>query len=123
MPVPVRTARSGVDVVRFHQDPMGGRVAVGFTSPDQLRTVLGPDQGRIVMAESCLRETVAGLGVDMVVRDPRMTARPVGRRARTREGATSDVEFDDSSDGSGDADEADGDVPRCSRHIPRNDER
>lgn len=74
--VPVRTTPSGVDTVRICKDAMGQRVAVGFTSADRLRAVFGPDQEWTVMAETCLRETIAGLGVAMVVTDPRMTARP-----------------------------------------------
>lgn len=111
--VPVRTAPSGAEVVRICKDPMGKRVAVGFTSADRLRAVFGPDQHWTVMAEACLRETIAGLGVETVVTDPRMTAPPVAPDdAGTREQPGQGGAFDD--------DVTANDMPRCIRHIPRN---
>lgn len=75
--VPVHTGPGGVEVVRFFKDPVGRRVGVAFTSVARLRNVCGTDQHWTEMAEECLRETIAGLGVETVVHDPRLTAAPV----------------------------------------------
>lgn len=79
--VPVHTTGHGTDVVRFFKDPVGHRVAVAFTSVALLRNVCGADQRWTEMAEECLRECIAGLGVGTIVRDPRLSAAPVQNAA------------------------------------------
>ncbi|WTW99749.1 hypothetical protein OG216_43215 [Streptomycetaceae bacterium NBC_01309] len=85
--VPVHTTGHGTDVVRFFKDPVGHRVAVAFTSVALLRNVCGADQRWTEMAEECLRETIAGLGVETIVRDPRLSAAPVQNAAPARHDA------------------------------------
>ncbi|MDI2124551.1 SAV_915 family protein [Yinghuangia seranimata] len=80
--VPVRASAAGAEAVRLFRDPLGRRVAVTFTSVAQLRNVCGPGQRWVRMAEACLRETLEGLGVAAVVRDPGMVAAPVAGERR-----------------------------------------
>ncbi|MCF2527716.1 SAV_915 family protein [Yinghuangia soli] len=124
--VPVRSTPSGIEVLRLFKDALGTRVGVGFTSAAQLRAVLGSGQEWTVMAETCLRETLAGLGVDVVVRDPRLSAAPVaGSAVGVPEPEADAVPGPDADavpepDADADADDA-ADLPACMRHIPRND--
>ncbi|NUP32945.1 MAG: hypothetical protein HOU01_14655 [Streptomycetaceae bacterium] len=79
--VPVGTTASGTGTLRLFRDPLGRRVAVGFTSIARLRGACGPDQQWVRLAETCLRETLAGLGVAAVLHDPRLVAASPTRTA------------------------------------------
>ncbi|MFJ9844467.1 SAV_915 family protein [Kitasatospora sp. NPDC101155] len=55
----------------------GRRCAVGFSSPEALTALLGPDQAHTEIGEPALRDLTAPLGVDTLVLDPRLVAPPV----------------------------------------------
>ncbi|MFF3068079.1 SAV_915 family protein [Kitasatospora sp. NPDC057904] len=55
----------------------GRRCAVGFSTPEALTALLGPDQAHTELGEAALRELTAPLGVDALVLDPRLVAPPV----------------------------------------------
>lgn len=72
--VPVRLGSAGGQQLRFSRTPLGVRTAVGFTSPERLCAVLGPDQSWIRLAEPALRSLAAPLGVTTVTVDPQLAA-------------------------------------------------
>ncbi|MFJ6718046.1 MULTISPECIES: SAV_915 family protein [unclassified Streptomyces] len=67
--VPVRPGPAGY-AARVFRTPLGGRTAVGFTTPDRLSAALGPDQRWTRLAEPALRALVRPLGVTTVTVDP-----------------------------------------------------
>lgn len=67
--VPVRPGPAGCSA-RVFRTPLGGRTAVGFTTPDRLSAALGPDQRWTRLAEPALRALVRPLGVTTVTVDP-----------------------------------------------------
>jgi hypothetical protein len=75
--VPVRQG-DGCIVPRFFRTAPGGRTAVGFTTCEQLLTVLGADQAWTRLSEPALRSMAAPLGVRELTVDPSLTA-PVSR--------------------------------------------
>lgn len=68
--VPVRLGSAGGHQLRFLRDEFGARTAVGFTSQDRLKAVLGRDQSWIRLAEPALRALSAPLGVTRMTVDP-----------------------------------------------------
>ncbi|PKV88675.1 SAV_915 family protein [Streptomyces sp. TLI_146] len=72
--VPVRLGSAGGQQLRFSRTPLGVRTAVGFTSPERLCAVLGPDQSWIRLAEPALRLLAEPLGVTTVTVDPQLAA-------------------------------------------------
>jgi hypothetical protein len=80
--VPVTTTGTGsTTALRLFRLRDGRRCAVGFSSPEALATLLGPDQAYTELAEHALRGLTAPLGVDTLVLDPRLVAPPVGSPA------------------------------------------
>ncbi|MFI6157207.1 SAV_915 family protein [Kitasatospora sp. NPDC051170] len=76
--VPVTTsAHGGTTALRLFRLRDGRRCAVGFSSPEALAALLGPEQAHTELAEPALRSLVAPLGVDALVLDPRLVAAPV----------------------------------------------
>ncbi|MQS15474.1 hypothetical protein F7Q99_25190 [Streptomyces kaniharaensis] len=80
--VPVTVNRSvrgsgSTDALRLFRLRDGRRCAVGFTTPEALTALLGPDQAYVELGEPALRELTAPLGVDALVLDPRLVAPPV----------------------------------------------
>ncbi|WP_370415573.1 SAV_915 family protein [Streptomyces fradiae] len=73
--VPVRPAAHGC-AARLFRTPLGARTAVAFTTPERLRSVLGPDQAWTALAEPALRALVRPLGVAELTVDPALTAAP-----------------------------------------------
>ncbi|MGW7098156.1 SAV_915 family protein [Streptomyces sp. NPDC054838] len=69
--VPVRPGLAG-HAARTFRTPLGGRTAVGFTTPDRLAATLGPDQPWIRLAEPALRALVRPLGITTVTVDPQL---------------------------------------------------
>ncbi|GAA0602469.1 SAV_915 family protein [Streptomyces crystallinus] len=84
--VPVRLGSAGGQQLCFSRTPLGVRTAVGFTSPERLCAVLGPDQSWIRLAEPALRSLAAPLGVTTVTVDPQLAA-PAAAAVRTGPGA------------------------------------
>lgn len=68
---------AGATVLRLFRLRDGRRCAVGFSSPEALAALLGPEQAHTELAEPALRSLVAPLGVDALVLDPRLVAAPV----------------------------------------------
>ncbi|GAB3274046.1 hypothetical protein GCM10027456_63690 [Kineosporia babensis] len=64
-------------MVRLMQTAVGRRTAVAFTTPEQLASVLGPEQLAVRLSLSALRAMLTPLGLAEVVVDPQLTARPV----------------------------------------------
>ncbi|MFD9562600.1 SAV_915 family protein [Streptomyces sp. NPDC059994] len=95
--VPVRLGSAGGQQLRFSRTPLGVRTAVGFTSPERLCAVLGPDQSWIRLAEPALRSLAAPLGVTTVTVDPQLSApaavraEPVGQPCARRAGRDPDM--------------------------------
>ncbi|MBO1413841.1 SAV_915 family protein [Streptomyces sp. FH025] len=76
--VPVTTTSTGsTTVLRLFRLRDGRRCAVGFSSPEALTALLGPDQAHTELGEPALRGLTAPLGVDTLVLDPRLVAPPV----------------------------------------------
>ncbi|MFJ8624785.1 SAV_915 family protein [Kitasatospora sp. NPDC093550] len=76
--VPVTTSGTGsTTALRLFRLRDGRRCAVGFSSPEALVSLLGPDQAHTELGEPALRELIAPLGVDTLVLDPRLVAPPV----------------------------------------------
>jgi hypothetical protein len=72
--VPVRSGPAGC-TPRFFRTPLGGRTAVGFTSPHRLIATLGIDQAWITLGEPALRALADPLGVRALTIDPQLAAR------------------------------------------------
>ncbi|WP_407551293.1 hypothetical protein QOM21_17830 [Streptomyces sp. Pv4-95] len=68
--VPVRPGPAGC-TARLFRTPLGGRTAVGFTSPQRLAAALGGGQPWIRLSEPALRALAEPVGVAMVTVDPR----------------------------------------------------
>ncbi|MGA5821261.1 SAV_915 family protein [Kitasatospora sp. NPDC094028] len=76
--VPVTVSGTGsTSALRLFRLRDGRRCAVGFSSPEALAALLGPDQPYTELAEPALRDLTAPLGVDTLVLDPRLVAPPV----------------------------------------------
>ncbi|MFD8789082.1 SAV_915 family protein [Kitasatospora sp. NPDC059599] len=82
--VPVTTTDTGsttgtgsTTALRLFRLRDGRRCAVGFSSPEALAALLGPDQAHTELAEPALRDLTTPLGVDALVLDPRLVAPPV----------------------------------------------
>lgn len=73
--VPVRPVGHGC-AARLFRTPLGARTAVAFTTPERLRSALGPDQAWTALAEPALRALVRPLGVAELTVDPALTAAP-----------------------------------------------
>ncbi|EGX56673.1 hypothetical protein SZN_26611 [Streptomyces zinciresistens K42] len=71
--VPVRPGPAAC-AARLFRTPLGGRTAVGFTSPGRLAATLGSEQPWIRLCESALRALAAPLGVTTVTVDPQFCA-------------------------------------------------
>ncbi|MFJ9408964.1 SAV_915 family protein [Streptomyces sp. NPDC101393] len=70
--VPVRSGPAGC-TARLFRTPLGGRTAVGFTSPQRLAAALGNGQPWVRLAEPALRALTAPVGAATVTVDPRLT--------------------------------------------------
>ncbi|MFJ3217790.1 SAV_915 family protein [Kitasatospora sp. NPDC086801] len=76
--VPVTVSSTGTTTaLRLFRLRDGRRCAVGFSSPESLAALLGPDQTFTELGEPALRALTAPLGVDTLVLDPRLVAPPV----------------------------------------------
>jgi hypothetical protein len=75
--VPVRPGPSGCSA-RFFRTPLGGRTAVGFTSPERLAATLGTGQAWISLSEPALRALAEPLGVGTLTVDPQFSAPAAG---------------------------------------------
>ncbi|MGW6918464.1 SAV_915 family protein [Kitasatospora sp. NPDC054939] len=73
--VPVRPGPLG-HAARIFRTPLGDRTAVAFTTEQRLRTLLGPAQPWIVLAEPALRALTEPLGVRLLTVDPHLAAAP-----------------------------------------------
>ncbi|MEU4097318.1 SAV_915 family protein [Streptomyces sp. NPDC026673] len=71
--VPVRSGPAGC-VARMFRTPLGGRTAVGFTTPERLAETLGADQRWITLSEHALRALARPLGVTALTVDPQFAA-------------------------------------------------
>lgn len=74
--VPLREAACGVSL-RFFRDRDGTRCAVGFTTPDQLAQVLGPDHRYYRLTRRAVCSLAAERGVQRLIVDPGLVAAPV----------------------------------------------
>ncbi|MBD0676067.1 SAV_915 family protein [Streptomyces sp. CBMA156] len=73
--VPVSTSGTGsTTALRLFRLRDGRRCAVGFSSPEGLAALLGPDQAYTELGEPALRGLIAPLGIDTLVLDPRLVA-------------------------------------------------
>ncbi|MEU9045073.1 MULTISPECIES: SAV_915 family protein [unclassified Kitasatospora] len=80
--VPVTTSGTGsTTALRLFRLRDGRRCAVGFSSPEALAALLGPDQAHTELGEPALRGLTAPLGVTTLVLDPRLVAPPVSTPA------------------------------------------
>ncbi|MFE3770333.1 SAV_915 family protein [Streptomyces sp. NPDC059122] len=70
--VPVRPGPAGF-AARLFRTPLGGRTAVGFTSPQRLAEVLGGGQPWVRLSEPALRALAEPIGATTVTVDPRFT--------------------------------------------------
>ncbi|MFE7300408.1 SAV_915 family protein [Streptomyces sp. NPDC057579] len=70
--VPVRPGPAGF-AARLFRTPLGGRTAVGFTSPQRLAEVLGGGQPWVRLSEPALRALAEPVGATTVTVDPRFT--------------------------------------------------
>ncbi|MBV6698902.1 SAV_915 family protein [Kitasatospora aureofaciens] len=80
VPVTVNSSVHGTgstNALRLFRLRDGRRCAVGFSTPESLAALLGPDQAYTELGEPALRELTAPLGVDTLVLDPRLVAPPV----------------------------------------------
>ncbi|MFJ7246915.1 SAV_915 family protein [Kitasatospora sp. NPDC098652] len=76
--VPVTTTGTGsTAALRLFRMRNGVRCAVGFSSPEALAALLGPDQAYTELGEAALRNLTRPLGVDTLVLDPGLVAPPV----------------------------------------------
>ncbi|MER7844392.1 SAV_915 family protein [Kitasatospora sp. NPDC096077] len=77
--VPVNTTGTGsTTALRLFRMRDGRRCAIGFSSPEGLAALLGPEQAYTELGEAALRTLISPLGVDTLVFDPRLVAPPVG---------------------------------------------
>ncbi|MER6304077.1 SAV_915 family protein [Kitasatospora sp. NPDC001539] len=76
-----RTGSGGISALRLFRLRDGRRCAVGFSSPEALAALLGPDHDYVEMGEPALRSLTAPLGVHTLVLDPRLVAPPVAAPA------------------------------------------
>ncbi|MCF3177515.1 MULTISPECIES: SAV_915 family protein [Streptomyces] len=67
--VPVRSGPAGC-TARLFRTPLGGRTAVGFTSPQRLAAVLGGGQPWVRLSEAALRALAEPVGVTVLTVDP-----------------------------------------------------
>ncbi|MFD4655651.1 SAV_915 family protein [Kitasatospora sp. NPDC058444] len=73
--VPVTTSGTGsTTALRLFRLRDGRRCAVGFSSPEALVALLGPNQAHTELGEPALRDLTAPLGIDTLVVNPRMVA-------------------------------------------------
>ncbi|MFE6498414.1 SAV_915 family protein [Kitasatospora sp. NPDC057738] len=73
--VPVTASGTGsTTALRLFRLRDGRRCAVGFSSPEALVALLGPDQAHAELGEPALRDLTAPLGIDTLVLDPRLVA-------------------------------------------------
>ncbi|MER7984848.1 SAV_915 family protein [Streptomyces noursei] len=110
--VPVRPGPAGC-TARLFRTPLGGRTAVGFTSPQRLAEVLGGGQPWVRLSEPALRALAEPLGAATVTVDPRFTP-DVARDGRcAADAAARAPQFtpDAARDAAGD--------PRFARDVPR----
>lgn len=63
--------------LRLFRDRGGERCAVGFTDPDRLAELLGPDQRCYRLTVRSVRELAAQRGVTRLILDPALVAAPV----------------------------------------------
>ncbi|MGG2461793.1 SAV_915 family protein [Streptomyces sp. RGM 3693] len=70
--VPVRPGPAGC-TARLFRTPLGGRTAVGFTSPQRLAEVLGSGQPWVRLSEPALRALAEPVGASTVTVDPRFS--------------------------------------------------
>ncbi|SEE69618.1 hypothetical protein SAMN05428954_3524 [Streptomyces sp. 2112.3] len=68
--VPVRSGPAGC-TARLFRTPLGGRTAVGFTSPQRLAAALGSDQPWVRLSEPALRALAEPVGATALTVDPR----------------------------------------------------
>ena len=68
--VPVRSGPAGC-TARLFRTPLGGRTAVGFTSPQRLAAALGGDQPWVRLSEPALRALAEPVGATALTVDPR----------------------------------------------------
>ncbi|MEU1290690.1 SAV_915 family protein [Kitasatospora sp. NPDC005856] len=86
--VPVTTSGTGsTTALRLFRLRDGRRCAVGFSSPEALVALLGPDQAHTELGEPALRALTAPLGIDALVVDPRLVAPSVTVPAATQPAA------------------------------------
>ncbi|MFE7639812.1 SAV_915 family protein [Kitasatospora sp. NPDC058184] len=82
--VPVTVSGTGsTTALRLFRLRDGRRCAVGFSSPEALAALLGPDQARTELGEPALRDLTAPLGIDTLVLDPRLVAPSVAAPSAT----------------------------------------
>lgn len=67
--VPVRSGPAGC-TARLFRTPLGGRTAVGFTSPQRLAEVLGSGQPWVRLSEAALRTLAEPVGARALTVDP-----------------------------------------------------
>lgn len=82
--VPVRSGPAGC-TARLFRTPLGGRTAVGFTSPQRLAAVLGSGQPWVRLSEAALRALAEPVGARVLTVDPGFvpdTPRMHGHRLR-----------------------------------------
>ncbi|WP_180990456.1 SAV_915 family protein [Streptomyces noursei] len=84
--VPVRPGPAGC-TARLFRTPLGGRTAVGFTSPQRLAEVLGGGQPWVRLSESALRALAEPVGATTVTVDPRFTPEAPREPRRTPDAA------------------------------------
>ncbi|MFJ9849133.1 SAV_915 family protein [Streptomyces sp. NPDC101150] len=68
--VPVRSGPAGC-TARLFRTPLGGRIAVAFTSPQRLAAALGNGQPWVRLAEPALRALAEPVGATGLTVDPR----------------------------------------------------
>ncbi|MEE6270216.1 MULTISPECIES: SAV_915 family protein [Streptomyces] len=106
--VPVRPGPAGC-TARLFRTPLGGRTAVGFTSPQRLAEVLGGGQPWVRLSEPALRALAEPLGAATVTVDPRFTPDVARDGRRPADAAGRAPQF--TPDAAGD--------PRFARDVPR----
>ncbi|MFE3651749.1 SAV_915 family protein [Streptomyces sp. NPDC059152] len=89
--VPVRPGPAGF-AARLFRTPLGGRTAVGFTSPQRLAEVLGGGQPWVRLSEPALRALAEPIGATTVTVDPRFTP-DAARAPRFTPDAARDLRF------------------------------
>lgn len=74
--VPLTESACSVSL-RLFRDRGGERCAVGFTDPDRMAQLLGPDQQCYRLTVRSVRELAAQRGVTRLILDPALVAAPV----------------------------------------------